>query len=160
MEQRKIKKDIASVTDLKINLRLDPTADVFDADLSAKLFAAVSATGSFIGRDLMQVDAFSFRYSGSREAVKVDPAMHIVSVSVGGVRLAEDAWYFNDGDLVFVRPQQADDIVEVETDYNPDIKAAVLMQASYLWRNPADAVETLPKISQNLLKQYRYARQR
>jgi hypothetical protein len=148
------KKPLVELVELKRNLRIDAGVEVFDADLATKLRAAIAAAGSFIGRDLMQVPVYSYPYAASFE-LAIDPAVIVKSVAVGEDNLNPSDWTYADGVMKLSGEFSDDKTVTVETAYKEDIVAAVLMHASSLWMNPADAVEQLPKSSTNLLRQYR-----
>jgi len=150
MVNNKVKTTVVTLAQLKDNLRLAGTD--FDNDLQIKLDAAIQSASSFIGRDLSMVDTYSFDWAAEVELV-IDTAKHISGVKVGGSTVQPSAWSL-DGHT-FKVTGEAGDTVEVTTDWNQDIKTAIMMHASSLWRNPADTVETLTKASTNLLRQYR-----
>ena len=159
METRLQPRALVDLMALKQNLRIDPNVDVFDQDLASKLSAAIAFAESFINRDLSRVPVISYPYARVTE-IDLDPALHIVGVSVGGEEIQPSGWSYADKKLLIYGTGYDDtDVVTVETEWRHDIAVSVLMHASSLWLNPTDSVETLPKASRNLLSQYRtYAR--
>lgn len=154
MDTKYVKKPLVELAELKRNLRLDSDVEDFDGDLSVKLDAAIASAGSFIGRDLNQVVAYSYPYA-ERMQIDLDPALHVVKVSVGETPLDDMEWSYADGVMIIHSQFNPQGTVTVETAYNADIRAAVMMHASALWMTPTDSVEQLPKQSTNLLRQYR-----
>ena len=154
MDVRLQKKALVSLSELKSNLRLPASFELYDADLTMKLQAAVSHAGTFIGRDLDQVPVISYPFAGSMK-LELDLALQVTAVKVGDTQLEASDWVYSDGTMTITGDHPESDVVEVSTEYVPDIKIAVLMHASSMWLNPADSVENLPKASTNLLSQYR-----
>lgn len=153
MEKRIVKKELVTLDELKQNLRLTDT-DAFSTDLQSKLSAALRAAGSYIGRDLGQVEQFSYIMEPVVE-IDIDPAKHVTAVKVEGLALPPEQWSYAGGYLSIYGHSPSAAAVTVELEYNEDIAQAVLMHASSMWMNPTDTVETLPKASTNLLRQYR-----
>lgn len=154
MDTKYVKKPLVELIDLKRNLRLDADVEDFDGDLTMKLQAAIASSGSFIGRDLNQVPAYSYPYA-ERMEINIDPALKVESVAIGDADLEPDKWSYVDGAIIIYEDHQSDETVKVETAYREDIRNAVLMHASAMWMTPTDSVEQLPKQSTNLLRQYR-----
>ena len=154
MDTKYVKKPLVELIDLKRNLRLDADVEDFDGDLTMKLQAAIASSGSFIGRDLNQVPAYSYPYA-ERMEINIDPALKVESVSIDDSELEPDKWSYVDGAIIIYGDHQSVETVKVETAYREDIRNAVLMHASAMWMTPTDSVEQLPKQSTNLLRQYR-----
>lgn len=141
---------------LKSHLRV--TADDLDAELMAKLTAAIDSAEHYIGRIILESSIkdtlpFSSKVALSRPLISVD------GVEVDGVETSDFTTDIFTGLLLF-----PDDMTghAVEVNYTagmsqipPDIVNAILLMASSLFANPMDSVETLPKASQMLLRPHR-----
>ena len=117
------------------------TSDDLDAELYAKLLAAVRHAEHHIGKVILYI-------------LKV-PNPVVESLEVDG---EETNGFDQDGKTLHVYGSGTSMTVTYEAGYESipwDMKAAILMHAASLFNNPTDSVETLAKASQNLLRPYR-----
>ena len=132
------------------------TSDDLDAELNAKLLAAVRHAEHHIGKVILRsefVTQTDFASSLSLQA----PNPVVESLAVDGV---EVTGYSLKGRTLRVPQGVTGELMTVtyEAGYEcipADMKAAILMHAASLFNNPTDSVEVLTKASQNLLRPYR-----
>ena len=145
-----------SLASLRSHLRL--TGPDLDAELSAKLLAAIRSAEATIGKIIspsILTDTIPFR----PEVKLKGPVIEIMSVSVDGQELSSSSFSQKGSRLVFQAGLTGD---EVEITWKagmenipPDISSAILLKAARLFNNPGDSVETLNTASDNLLRPYR-----
>jgi hypothetical protein len=130
------------------------TSDDLDAELYAKLLAAVRHAEHHIGKVILRSEFVETVPFASSFLLKV-PAPVVESLEVDG---EETRGYDQDGRTLHVYGSGTGMKVTYEAGYESipwDMKAAILMHAASLFNNPTDSVETLAKASQNLLRPYR-----
>ena len=130
------------------------TSDDLDAELYAKLLAAVRHAEHHIGKVILRSEFVETVPSASSFILKV-PSPVVESLEVDG---EESHGYDQDGKTLHVYGSGTSMKVTYEAGYESipwDMKAAILMHAASLFNNPTDSVETLAKASQNLLRPYR-----
>ena len=130
------------------------TSDDLDAELYAKLMAAVRHAEHHIGKVILRSEFVTTTAFASTIALKV-PNVLVLGLEVDGVATTG---YDLDGRTLHVYGTGTSMKVTYEAGYDSlpwDMKAAILMHAASLFNNPTDSVETLPKASQNLLRPYR-----
>ena len=132
-----------------------------DNKLSICITAGVAAVETFInGVVWPSIFALSLDYVAHEIPFQEYPVKSI-AVKVDGEPL-DSSLFSYDGRLIKVSEsvtgQNMSITAEVgDEDIEGDIKAAILLVASELFRNPTDGVKTLPTASQTLLKPYRRA---
>ena len=132
------------------------TSDDLDAELYAKLLAAVRHAEHHIGKVILRSEFVTTVPFASSLTLKA-PGIVVESLEVDGT---EVTGYGLDGRVLSV-PQGVSGeqmTVTYEAGYEcipDDMKAAILMHAASLFNNPTDSVEVLTKASQNLLRPYR-----
>ena len=132
------------------------TSDDLDAELNAKLLAAVRHAEHHIGKVILRSEFVTTVPFASTLTLKT-PGIVVESLEVDGT---EVTGYGLDGRVLSV-PQGVSGeqmTVTYEAGYEcipDDMKAAILMHAASLFNNPTDSVEVLTKASQNLLRPYR-----
>jgi len=130
------------------------TSDDLDAELHAKLMAAVVHAEHHIGKVILRSRFVATVPFASLFVLKV-PGPVVESLEVDGEPVTD---YSVDGRTLHVKGEGTSMTVTYEAGYEcipPDMKAAILMHAASLFNNPTDSVETLTKASQNLLRPYR-----
>lgn len=130
------------------------TSDDLDAELYAKLLAAVRHAEHHIGKVILRSEFVETVPFASSFTLKV-PIPVVESLEVDG---EESHGYDQDGKTLHVYGSGTSMKVTYEAGYESipwDMKAAILMHAASLFNNPTDSVETLAKASQNLLRPYR-----
>ena len=130
------------------------TSDDLDAELYAKLMAAVRHAEHHIGKVILRSEFVTTTAFASTIALKV-PNVLVLGLEVDGV---ETSGYDLDGKNLHVYGSGTSMTVTYEAGYEcipDDMKAAILMHAASLFNNPTDSVEVLTKASQNLLRPYR-----
>ncbi len=132
------------------------TSDDLDAELYAKLLAAVRHAEHHIGKVILRSEFVTTVPFASSIPLKV-PGIIVQDLEVDGVRVA--GWSL-EGRTLYVPSTVTGSVMTVtyEAGYEcipADMKAAILMHAASLFNNPTDSVETLAKASQNLLRPYR-----
>lgn len=130
------------------------TSDDLDAELYAKLLAAVRHAEHHIGKVILRSEFVETVPFASSFILKV-PSPVVESLEVDG---EESRGYDQDGKTLHVYGSGTSMTVTYEAGYESipwDMKAAILMHAASLFNNPTDSVETLAKASQNLLRPYR-----
>ena len=130
------------------------TSDDLDAELYAKLLAAVRHAEHHIGKVILRSEFVETVPFASSFTLKV-PGPVVESLEVDG---EESHGYDQDGKTLHVYGSGTSMKVTYEAGYESipwDMKAAILMHAASLFNNPTDSVETLAKASQNLLRPYR-----
>jgi len=143
-----------TLADFKRHIRI--TTSDMDADLTAKLQAAIRSAEHYIGRIIAQ-SVFTYRGPYAKTITLESPTIAVNQVMVDGVVLADSAWTLA-GDELTVDMEGETLLVEYVAGtpwVEPDIEAAVLLHAAALFENPVDSVETLPKASSRLLAPYR-----
>ena len=145
-----------SLASLRSHLRL--TGPDLDAELSAKLLAAIRSAEATIGKIIspsILTDTVSFR----SEVKLKGPVMEIQGVTLDGSALNDLDFSLKGSRLVFRTGIKGE---EVEITWKagmdtipPDISSAILLKAARLFNNPGDSVETLNTASDNLLRPYR-----
>ena len=132
------------------------TSDDLDAELNAKLLAAVRHAEHHIGKVILRSEFVTTVPFASTLTLKV-PGPVVESLEVDGVRIV--GWYVDGNTLYLPSTITGTNMtVTYEAGYECipwDMKAAILMHAASLFNNPTDSVETLAKASQNLLRPYR-----
>jgi hypothetical protein len=130
------------------------TSDDLDAELYAKLLAAVRHAEHHIGKVILRSEFVETVPFASSYILKV-PNPVVESLEVDG---EETNGFDQDGRTLHVYGSGTSMKVTYEAGYESipwDMKAAILMHAASLFNNPTDSVETLAKASQNLLRPYR-----
>ena len=130
------------------------TSDDLDAELYAKLLAAVRHAEHHIGKVILRSEFVETVPFASSVTLKV-PSPVVESLEVDG---EETNGFDQDGKTLHVYGSGTSMKVTYEAGYESipwDMKAAILMHAASLFNNPTDSVETLAKASQNLLRPYR-----
>ena len=130
------------------------TSDDLDAELYAKLLAAVRHAEHHIGKAILRSEFVETVPFASSFTLKV-PSPVVESLEVDG---EETNGFDQDGKTLHVYGSGTSMKVTYEAGYESipwDMKAAILMHAASLFNNPTDSVETLAKASQNLLRPYR-----
>ena len=130
------------------------TSDDLDAELYAKLMAAVRHAEHHIGKVILRSEFVETVPFASSFILKV-PSPVVESLEVDG---EETNGFDQDGKTLHVYGSGTSMTVTYEAGYESipwDMKAAILMHAASLFNNPTDSVETLAKASQNLLRPYR-----
>lgn len=130
------------------------TSDDLDAELYAKLLAAVRHAEHHIGKVILRSEFVETVPFASSYILKV-PNPVVESLEVDG---EETNGFDQDGKTMHVYGSGNSMTVTYEAGYESipwDMKAAILMHAASLFNNPTDSVEVLTKASQNLLRPYR-----
>ena len=130
------------------------TSDDLDAELYAKLLAAVRHAEHHIGKVILRSEFVVTAPFASTLTLKV-PNPVVESLEVDGQEVTD---YSVNGKILQVGGAGTQMTVTYEAGYEcipPDMKAAILMHAASLFNNPTDSVEVLTKASQNLLRPYR-----
>lgn len=132
------------------------TSDALDAELYAKLMAAVRHAEHHIGKVILRSEFVTTVPFASSLTLKA-PGIVVESLEVDGVAVQG---YCLNGRVLNVPAGVSGETVTVtyEAGYEcipDDMKAAILMHAASLFNNPTDSVEVLTKASQNLLRPYR-----
>ena len=130
------------------------TSDDLDAELYAKLLAAVRHAEHHIGKVILRSEFVETVPFASSYILKV-PNPVVESLEVDG---EETNGFDQDGKTLHVYGSGTSMKVTYEAGYESipwDMKAAILMHAASLFNNPTDSVEVLTKASQNLLRPYR-----
>ena len=130
------------------------TSDDLDAELYAKLLAAVRHAEHHIGKVILRSEFVETVPFASSYILKV-PNPVVESLEVDG---EETNGFDQDGKTLHVYGSGNSMTVTYEAGYESipcDMKAAILMHAASLFNNPTDSVEVLTKASQNLLRPYR-----
>ena len=130
------------------------TSDDLDAELYAKLLAAVRHAEHHIGKVILRSEFVETVPFASSYILKV-PNPVVESLEVDG---EETNGFYQDGKTLHVYGSGTSMTVTYEAGYESipwDMKAAILMHAASLFNNPTDSVEVLTKASQNLLRPYR-----
>lgn len=130
------------------------TSDDLDAELYAKLLAAVRHAEHHIGKVILRSEFVETVPFASSFILKV-PNPVVESLEVDG---EETNGFDQDGKTLHVYGSGTSMTVTYEAGYESipwDMKAAILMHAASLFNNPTDSVEVLTKASQNLLRPYR-----
>ena len=145
---------VGLLQEFKRHIRM--TSDDLDAELNAKLLAAVRHAEHHIGKVILRSEFVTTVPFASSITLKV-PDIVVLGLEVDGV--AVQGWSL-DGRTLYVPSTVTGTTMTVtyEAGYECipwDMKAAILMHAASLFNNPTDSVETLAKASQNLLRPYR-----
>ena len=132
------------------------TSDDLDAELNAKLLAAVRHAEHHIGKVILRSEFVTTVPFASSLTLKA-PGTIVLGLEVDGVSVL--GWSL-EGNTLYVPSTVTGTNMTVtyEAGYECipwDMKAAILMHAASLFNNPTDSVETLAKASQNLLRPYR-----
>ena len=130
------------------------TSDDLDAELYAKLLAAVRHAEHHIGKVILRSEFVETVPFASSYILTV-PNPVVESLEVDG---EETNGFDQDGKTLHVYGSGNSMTVTYEAGYESipwDMKAAILMHAASLFNNPTDSVEVLTKASQNLLRPYR-----
>ena len=132
------------------------TSDDLDAELYAKMLAAVRHAEHHIGKVILRSEFVMTVPFASSVTLKV-PNFTVGSLEVDGA--AVTGWTVS-GRTISVPSGVTGTTMTVtyEAGYTcipADMKAAILMHAASLFNNPTDSVEVLTKASQNLLRPYR-----
>lgn len=144
----------ALLDDFKSHVRM--TSDDMDAELSAKLLAAVRHAEHHIGKVILW-SQFETATPFASSIILKAPGTTVESLEVDGAEVTD---YSVNGRVLTISPEVTGQQMTVtyEAGYASipeDMKAAILMHAASLFNNPTDSVETLAKASQNLLRPYR-----
>lgn len=140
--------------EFKSHIRM--TSNDLDAELRAKLMAAVRHAEHHIGKVILRSEFVTTAPFTHSISLKV-PSPVVESLEVDGVEVP--GWSVN-GHVLSVPSTASGKTMTVtyEAGYEHipwDMKAAILMHAASLFNNPTDSVEVLTKASQNLLRPYR-----
>lgn len=145
-----------SLDSLRSHLRL--TSPDLDAELSAKLLAAIRSAEATIGQ-IISPSILTQNVSFRSELRLKGPVMEIQGVSLDGEALPSSSFSLKGSRLVFQAGLRGEEVeitwkAGMET-VPPDITNAILLKAARLFNNPGDSVETLNTASDNLLRPYR-----
>lgn len=156
MTERTIDPTLAAalLAEFKSHIRI--TSDDLDAELTAKLLAAVRHAEHHIGKVILRSD-FILSSSFAHSVVLKGPGAIISALEVDGVPVTG---YVLDGCSLSLPDGVSGQTMTVSysagyTTIPDDMKVAILMHAASLFNNPTDSVEVLTKASQNLLRPYR-----
>ena len=130
------------------------TSDDLDAELYAKLMAAVQHAEHHIGKVILWSE-FTETVPFTTTLILKVPNTQMVDLEVDGVASTD---YVLSGKVLHVNGTGTQMTVRYRAGYECipfDMKSAILMDAASLFNNPTDHVETLTKASQNLLRPYR-----
>ena len=132
------------------------TSDDLDAELYAKLMAAVRHAEHHIGKVILRSEFVTTTAFASAITLKA-PGITVESLEGDGVRVY--GYDLRGRSLILPAGVTGTTMtVTYEAGYEcipDDMKAAILMHAASLFNNPTDSVEVLTKASQNLLRPYR-----
>jgi len=148
-----------SLDDLREWNYIDDTT--FDTKLQLCLAAAISAAESYINQ-VVWPSSFVLNFSGVPREVEIQPyPVSSVAVSVDDAKLSPELYALN-GDILRIDASAEGSATEitVKAGYeilDPDIKSAILLIASEMFRNPTDSVKQLPTASKLLLDPHRNA---
>ena len=140
--------------EFKSHIRM--TSNDLDAELNAKLMAAVRHAEHHIGKVILRSEFVTTKPFAPSITLKV-PDTEVLGLEVDGAPVT--GWSL-DGRVLNVPSTVSGETMTVTYEAGfgciPwDMKAAILMHAASLFNNPTDSVETLAKASQNLLRPYR-----
>jgi len=140
--------------EFKSHIRM--TSNDLDAELNAKLMAAVRHAEHHIGKVILRSEFVTTVPFAPTLTLKV-PDIVVLGLEVDGAPVT--GWSL-DGRVLYIPSTVSGETMTVtyEAGYGCipwDMKAAILMHAASLFNNPTDSVETLAKASQNLLRPYR-----
>lgn len=145
-----------TLAEFKAHMRY--TQSSMDSELEMKLKAAILAAEHFTGLVIAR-SSFVMTTSYADTVTLGAPLLRVDSVTVDGSAVTG---YSFDADTGVLTLPHRDDKAQAVISYEAgmasvpdDIKAAVLLHATYLFTHPADTVETLLKASTNLLRPYR-----
>jgi hypothetical protein len=140
---------------LKEHLRL--TVDDFDSELSGLLDAAIETAEKETGCVFLP-SQFKITSKTSIEECGYYPADEATSLKIDGVETDLERVHISGGKVCVHTDEGKSIEVVFDAGYlvmpSPVFIAVFLMAGSW-WQNPTDSVETLPKASTNLLKNYR-----
>ena len=145
---------VGLLQEFKRHIRM--TSDDLDAELRAKLLAAVRHAEHHIGKVILRSEFVTTVPFASTITLKV-PIISVDGLEVDGAEVT--GWSVSG--RTFNVPQGVTGqrmTVTYTAGYEcipADMKAAILMHAASLFNNPTDSVEVLTKASQNLLRPYR-----
>lgn len=152
-EVDKIKAEL--LTGLKKHLRI--AVNDFDSELDLLLESAIETaereTGcvflpsEFVISDKTIIDTRGYY-----------PAFEATSVKIDDVVVDVEAAHISGGRVYVVADEGSDIKVTFDAGYTilpAPVKVAIYMMAGAWWQKPVDSVETMPKASTNLLKNYR-----
>ena len=113
-----------------------------------------------MGQIMMANTELTRKMAFAKQTNLFGPLDEIISVSSDGQSLTAEQYSLNDTILEITdNSVSGKSIVVVYVagmEAAPDdVRAAVLLSASYIFSNPSDTVEALPKASQTLLRPYR-----
>ena len=132
------------------------TSDDLDAELNAKLQAAVRSAEHHIGKVILRSEFVTTTDFATSISLK-GPNTIVLALEVDGA--AVTGWKLSGRVLTLPQGVTGEKMtVTYEAGYvciPADMKAAILMHAASLFNNPTDSVEVLTKASQNLLRPYR-----
>jgi hypothetical protein len=141
---------------LRSHLRI--TADDLDAELMAKLKAAVENAERFIGRVILKstlIETFPF----SRIVHLSRPLLSVDGLEVDGTTVQGSETDVFAGTVTLPEGVEGQAVKVTYTagmeQIPADVVNAILLIASSLFSNPMDSVETLPKASTRLLRPHR-----
>lgn len=141
----------------KAHMRL--TSADFDETLRLNLGAAISSAEHFIGRMISLSDITQISHFAKEVELEAGDCVELTSVQVDGAEITSGRYTLT-GTAVTFADGVTGDVVQIKYKAGmlnpaPDIIAAVYLHAGYMFNNPVDTVETLPKASTNLLRPYR-----
>lgn len=146
-----------SLDEFKSHIRM--TGCDLDGELEFTLLAAIQAVERYIGKTVAR-SSFTLETEFSRVIALRGPETVPDSVSVDGTPLSPSSFTVKDGRLIIDESVKGESLrVVYRAGYVSapfDLRAAILLQAAYLFSNPVDTVKTLPTAAENLLKPYRY----
>lgn len=134
----------------------------FNIDLQQKLDAAIRRAENWMNMVLVQSTFEQTELWAAAVTLAVHDVTEIASVEIDGLPAsAED--YSVSFDKQTITLHKEGEVVKITykagvTEVEPDIKAAIMMDCGSLFTNPLDAVEQLPKASQNIYNMYKYGR--
>ena len=138
----------------KRHLRI--TSNDFDADISGKLEAAITAAENYTGLMLREYE-FSVTGDFTRQIKTGIMPIKEANVKVDGNEVCDVDW--EDSTVILPDTCNGSEIeIKILTGFDvfpDDITAAILLVTGRLFENPADSVENLPKASSKLLNAYK-----
>lgn len=143
----------------KLKEHLHITTTDFDESLDTYLKAAILSCENYIN-GMIWVSEVSYVSNFSNIIpISDDPIISVNSVKVDGNEINTNSYSLQNGKLYINSDVQGSKIeytLKVGYEQVPEpIQVAILLQASKMFTNPVDSVETLPKASQGLLNAYK-----
>ena len=135
------------------------TGNELDAELMQKLLAATSSAEHHIGKVIIPSELEVTYIIKEAAVVLRAPVIGVESVELDGVILDADRYMLR-GQVLSIPGALAGQTLSVRyragySEIPDDMMAAVMMHAAYMFNNPVDTVQSLPKASDALLSPYR-----